>query len=137
LYQNGRIALKQLRMETAHSTAAGMRIAVGVKSSVASEVARRANARASMTGSWWSDFEDANNRRGDRRRRLSRLERRDSRRRAHRETAARLARDGITNGLEIRSVPLADAIGSCKLVDPGSDYVRAARAVGITFGDRA
>jgi hypothetical protein len=39
LYQNGRIALKQPRMETAHSTAAGMRIAVGVKSSVASEVA--------------------------------------------------------------------------------------------------
>ena len=37
---------------------------------------------------------------------------------------------------EIRSVPLADAIGSCKLVDPESDYVRAARAVGITFGDR-
>jgi hypothetical protein len=44
---------------------------------------------------------------------------------------------GITNGLEIRSVPLVDAIGSCKLVDPGRDYVRAARAVGITFGDRA
>jgi 6-phosphofructokinase len=37
---------------------------------------------------------------------------------------------------EIRSVPSADAIGSCKLVDPESDYVRAARAVGITFGDR-
>jgi ATP-dependent phosphofructokinase / diphosphate-dependent phosphofructokinase len=37
---------------------------------------------------------------------------------------------------KIESVPLADAIGSCKLVDPGSDYVRAARAVGITFGDR-
>jgi hypothetical protein len=33
--------------------------------------------------------------------------------------------------------PRPDAIGSCKLVDPGSDYVRAARAVGITFGDRA
>ena len=33
--------------------------------------------------------------------------------------------------------PGLDAIGSCKLVDPGSDYVRAARAVGITFGDRA
>jgi hypothetical protein len=43
---------------------------------------------------------------------------------------------GVATG-EIRSVPLADAIGSCKLVDPGSDYVRAARAVGITFGDRA
>jgi ATP-dependent phosphofructokinase / diphosphate-dependent phosphofructokinase len=37
---------------------------------------------------------------------------------------------------KIESVPLVDAIGSCKLVDPGSDYVRAARAVGITFGDR-
>lgn len=37
---------------------------------------------------------------------------------------------------KIESVPLADAIGSCKLVDPTSDYVRAARAVGITFGDR-
>jgi len=30
-----------------------------------------------------------------------------------------------------------DAIGSCKLVDPGSDYMRAARVVGITFGERA
>jgi phosphofructokinase-like protein len=37
---------------------------------------------------------------------------------------------------KIESVPLAEAIGSCKLVDPASDYVRAARAVGITFGDR-
>ena len=37
---------------------------------------------------------------------------------------------------KIESVPLGDAIGSCKLVDTGSDYVRAARAVGITFGDR-
>ena len=37
---------------------------------------------------------------------------------------------------KIESVPLADAIGSCKLVDTESDYVRAARAVGITFGDR-
>ena len=33
--------------------------------------------------------------------------------------------------------PGLDAIGSCKLVDPGSDHVRAARAVEITFGDRA
>ena len=33
--------------------------------------------------------------------------------------------------------PGPDAIGSCKLVDPGSDYVHAARAVGITFGERA
>jgi 6-phosphofructokinase 1 len=37
---------------------------------------------------------------------------------------------------KIQSVTLAEAIGSIKLVDPGSDYVRAARAVGITFGDR-
>src|SRR6202521_2742280 len=37
---------------------------------------------------------------------------------------------------KIESVPLVDAIGACKLVDPSSDYVRAARAVGITFGDR-
>jgi hypothetical protein len=36
---------------------------------------------------------------------------------------------------EIKSVPLVDAIGAPKLVDPKSDYVRAARAVGITFGD--
>jgi 6-phosphofructokinase 1 len=37
---------------------------------------------------------------------------------------------------KIQSVPLADAIGANKLVDPDSDYVRAARAVGITFGDQ-
>lgn len=37
---------------------------------------------------------------------------------------------------KIQSVPLADAIGANKLVDPQSDYVRAARAVGITFGDQ-
>jgi Phosphofructokinase len=30
-----------------------------------------------------------------------------------------------------------DAIGSCKLVDPGSDSVRAARVVAIAFGARA
>lgn len=36
----------------------------------------------------------------------------------------------------IDSVSLADAIGSRKLVNPSSDYVHAARAVGITFGDR-
>jgi 6-phosphofructokinase len=35
----------------------------------------------------------------------------------------------------IESVPLVEAIGANKLVDPSSDYVRAARAVGITFGD--
>jgi ATP-dependent phosphofructokinase / diphosphate-dependent phosphofructokinase len=36
----------------------------------------------------------------------------------------------------IESVPLAEAVGALKLVDPSSDYVRAARAVGITFGDK-
>jgi 6-phosphofructokinase 1 len=36
---------------------------------------------------------------------------------------------------QIERVPLVDAIGATKLVDPKSDYVRAARAVGITFGD--
>ncbi len=36
---------------------------------------------------------------------------------------------------KIESVPLTEAIGANKLVDPSSDYVRAARAVGITFGD--
>jgi phosphofructokinase-like protein len=36
----------------------------------------------------------------------------------------------------IESVPLVEAIGAPKLVDPQSDSVRAARAVGITFGDR-
>jgi len=36
----------------------------------------------------------------------------------------------------IESVPLAEAIGSPKLVDPGCDHVHAARALGITFGDR-
>ena len=36
----------------------------------------------------------------------------------------------------IDSVPIAQAIGSPKRVDPAGDHVRAARAVGITFGDR-
>jgi 6-phosphofructokinase 1 len=36
---------------------------------------------------------------------------------------------------KIESVPLTEAIGANKLVDTSSDYVRAARAVGITFGD--
>jgi ATP-dependent phosphofructokinase / diphosphate-dependent phosphofructokinase len=35
----------------------------------------------------------------------------------------------------IESVPIAEAIGSPKLVDPEGDHVRAARAVGVTFGD--
>lgn len=37
---------------------------------------------------------------------------------------------------KIESVPIADAIGALKLVNPACDYVRAARAVGITFGDQ-
>jgi hypothetical protein len=37
--------------------------------------------------------------------------------------------------IALHSAP--DTIGPCKLVDPESDYVRAGRAVGITFGDRA
>ncbi len=37
---------------------------------------------------------------------------------------------------KIESVPLAEAVGVCKTVDPNGDYVRAARAVGILFGDR-
>lgn len=36
----------------------------------------------------------------------------------------------------IESVTLEEAIGACRLVDPQSDQVRAARAIGITFGDR-
>lgn len=36
---------------------------------------------------------------------------------------------------KIESVALAEAIGACKKVDPNGDYVRAARAVGISFGD--
>ena len=38
---------------------------------------------------------------------------------------------------KIESVPIDTAVGACKLVDPSSDHVRSARAVGITFGDRA
>jgi ATP-dependent phosphofructokinase / diphosphate-dependent phosphofructokinase len=37
---------------------------------------------------------------------------------------------------KIESVPLDEAIGSPKLVDPNCDHVHAARAVGVTFGDR-
>ena len=36
---------------------------------------------------------------------------------------------------EIESVPLDEAVGSTRLVNPESSVVRAARAVGITFGD--
>ncbi len=35
----------------------------------------------------------------------------------------------------IESVMLAEAVGACKTVDPNGDHVRAARAVGISFGD--
>jgi len=38
-------------------------------------------------------------------------------------------------GTRIESVPLADAIGTANLVDPASDRVQAARAVGVSFGD--
>jgi phosphofructokinase-like protein len=36
---------------------------------------------------------------------------------------------------EIESVPLDDAVGEVRLVDPNGSMVRTARAVGITFGD--
>ncbi len=36
----------------------------------------------------------------------------------------------------MESVALAEAIGTCKKVDPNCDHVRAARAIGITFGDQ-
>jgi ATP-dependent phosphofructokinase / diphosphate-dependent phosphofructokinase len=36
----------------------------------------------------------------------------------------------------IESAPLDDAVGQIKRVDPACDHVRAARGVGITFGDR-
>lgn len=36
---------------------------------------------------------------------------------------------------KIASVPLEEAIGAMKPVDPAGDHVRAARAVGISFGD--
>ncbi len=37
---------------------------------------------------------------------------------------------------KIQSVTLEEAVGVCKAVDPNGDHVRAARAVGISFGDR-
>ena len=37
---------------------------------------------------------------------------------------------------EIESVPIADAVGETRLVDPLGSMVRTARAVGITFGDQ-
>lgn len=38
-------------------------------------------------------------------------------------------------GTQIHSVPLGEAIGSSRFVDPGSERIQAARAVGISFGD--
>ncbi len=37
---------------------------------------------------------------------------------------------------KIESVMMEEAVGGCRLVDPLGDHMRAARAVGITFGDR-
>jgi len=37
---------------------------------------------------------------------------------------------------EIESVPLDDAVGESRLVDPNGSMVRTARALGITFGDQ-
>lgn len=37
---------------------------------------------------------------------------------------------------KIESVTIAEAVGVYKLVDPECDYVRTARAVGVSFGDR-
>src|ERR1019366_7338665 len=39
-------------------------------------------------------------------------------------------------GGEIESVPLDEAVGEMRLVDPRGSMVRAARAVGVTFGDQ-
>lgn len=38
---------------------------------------------------------------------------------------------------EMRRVPLAEVAGKLKRVDPASDLVREARALGISFGDEA
>jgi len=38
-------------------------------------------------------------------------------------------------GTRIESVPLGEAIGGCHFIDPASDRVQAARAVGVSFGD--
>ncbi len=37
----------------------------------------------------------------------------------------------------MRRVPLAEVAGKLKYVDPASDLVREARALGISFGDEA
>jgi 6-phosphofructokinase 1 len=36
---------------------------------------------------------------------------------------------------EVESVDIADAVGRLKTVDPNGEFVRAARAIGICFGD--
>ena len=42
----------------------------------------------------------------------------------------------VTNGFDALIWPeLEEAVGVSKAVDPGGDHVRAARAIGITFGD--
>ncbi|HVN31512.1 MAG TPA: ATP-dependent 6-phosphofructokinase [Thermoanaerobaculaceae bacterium] len=57
--------------------------------------------------------------------------------------AARLAVEGkfgsmvALRGDEIVAVPLADAIGRIKKVDPGCQLMQAARAIGIVFGDES
>jgi hypothetical protein len=40
-------------------------------------------------------------------------------------------------GGRLEDVPLADALARPKLVDPASELVAAARAVGIGFGDES
>ena len=35
----------------------------------------------------------------------------------------------------IRAVPIAEAVGKLKVVDPNGEFIRAARAIGIAFGD--
>jgi len=55
--------------------------------------------------------------------------------------AARLVHEGDFGKMvalragEIVSVPITDAIGQYKLVDPQSQTVQTARALGVTFGD--
>jgi hypothetical protein len=39
-------------------------------------------------------------------------------------------------GTKIQSVRLDEVVGAQNLVDPQGDKVRAARAIGITFGDQ-
>jgi 6-phosphofructokinase 1 len=39
------------------------------------------------------------------------------------------------NGSQISSVPIADAVGTIKYIDPECELVRAAKSIGLTFGD--